>query len=73
MSTLEDYLNKKSIKTNLEDSRPKDSKNSIVIITNIAWKTNNLHSQEMVRYWIRQRILLSRYYLQNLFRLLLQS
>ncbi len=36
MSTLEDYLNKKSIKTNLEDNRPNDSNKSIVIIIKTA-------------------------------------
>jgi hypothetical protein len=44
MSNLEDYLNNKTIKTNLEESRPQQNDKKIVIIPNIARKTNNIQS-----------------------------
>ena len=50
MSNLEDYLNKKTINTNLEESRPQQNEKKIVTISNLARKTNNLQPQEMDRY-----------------------
>jgi hypothetical protein len=42
MSNLEEYLNKKQINTNIEDTRTQQSTNHIVIDHNIARKTNYL-------------------------------